>query len=75
MVLVLVGKDYFAILFTNSKEMQRAVANLAWLLGITMVLNSVQPVISGLLSILLDFLHANNGTDFVRYFSIFFSSL
>ncbi|KAK4350875.1 hypothetical protein RND71_030188 [Anisodus tanguticus] len=30
-----------------SKEMQEAVADLAYLLGITMVLNSVQPVISG----------------------------
>lgn len=47
MVLVLVARNHFAILFTNSKEMQQAVARLAGLLGITMVLNSVQPVISG----------------------------
>ncbi|CAI0403220.1 unnamed protein product [Linum tenue] len=47
MVVVLVSKDYFAIIFTNSQEMQRAVSKLAFLLGITMVLNSVQPVISG----------------------------
>ncbi|CAL1371174.1 unnamed protein product [Linum trigynum] len=47
MVVVLISKDYFAIIFTNSQEMQRAVSKLAFLLGITMVLNSVQPVISG----------------------------
>ncbi|XP_022958965.1 protein DETOXIFICATION 34 [Cucurbita moschata] len=45
--LILATKDYFAIIFTDSKEMQEAVSNLAFLLGITMVLNSVQPVISG----------------------------
>ena len=47
MVLILVARDYFAVIFTNSKELQQAVARLAWLLGITMMLNSVQPVISG----------------------------
>ncbi|KAJ8442031.1 hypothetical protein Cgig2_007869 [Carnegiea gigantea] len=47
MVIILVTKNHFAIIFTNSIELQRAVAKLAWLLGITMVLNSVQPVISG----------------------------
>lgn len=48
MVIILITKDYFAIIFTSSAELQRAVAKLAFLLGITMVLNSVQPVISGL---------------------------
>ncbi|XP_071723993.1 protein DETOXIFICATION 35-like [Rutidosis leptorrhynchoides] len=47
MVVILLAKDYFAIIFTSSKSLQRAVAKLAYLLGITMVLNSVQPVISG----------------------------
>lgn len=47
MILVLAVRNHLAILFTNSKDLQRAVADLAWLLGITMVLNSVQPVISG----------------------------
>lgn len=47
MVIVLVARDHLAIIFSNSKEMQEAVADLAYLLGITMVLNSVQPVISG----------------------------
>ncbi|KAL9661303.1 hypothetical protein QQ045_026127 [Rhodiola kirilowii] len=47
MVLILVFKDSFAIIFTDSKDIQRAVSKLAILLGLTMVLNSVQPVISG----------------------------
>ncbi|XP_062090365.1 protein DETOXIFICATION 34 [Humulus lupulus] len=45
--LILFTKDDFAIIFTESKEMQEAVSRLASLLGITMILNSVQPVISG----------------------------
>ena len=46
-IIVLLTRNHFAIIFTSSGEMQRAVAHMAWLLGITMVLNSVQPVISG----------------------------
>ncbi|CAK7337030.1 unnamed protein product [Dovyalis caffra] len=49
MVVLLITKDYFAIIFTSSKDMQVAVSKLAFLLAITMVLNSVQPVISGTL--------------------------
>lgn len=45
--IILVAKDHFAIIFTGDKEMQRAVSRLAFLLSITMILNSVQPVISG----------------------------
>ncbi|WCJ22768.1 MATE efflux family protein [Euphorbia peplus] len=44
---VLIAKDHFAIIFTDSIEMRKAVSRLAYLLGITMILNSVQPVISG----------------------------
>ncbi|CAI9092274.1 OLC1v1027474C3 [Oldenlandia corymbosa var. corymbosa] len=47
MVAVLLARNHFAIIFTDSKDMQKAVADLAGLLGITMVLNSIQPVISG----------------------------
>uniref|UniRef100_A0A5B6YYX7 MATE efflux family protein n=1 Tax=Davidia involucrata TaxID=16924 RepID=A0A5B6YYX7_DAVIN len=47
MVAVMATKNHFAAIFTDSKEMQQAVAHLANLLAITMVLNSVQPVISG----------------------------
>lgn len=47
MIVVLVTRNHLSIIFTDSKDMQRAVAHLSGLLGITMVLNSVQPVISG----------------------------
>ncbi|XP_010448397.1 PREDICTED: protein DETOXIFICATION 35 [Camelina sativa] len=47
MVAIIIARDHFAIIFTSSKVIQRAVSKLAYLLGITMVLNSVQPVISG----------------------------
>ncbi|KAH9677649.1 protein DETOXIFICATION 35 [Citrus sinensis] len=47
MIIILLTKDYFAIIFTSSKELQRAASKIAFLLGITMVLNSVQPVLSG----------------------------
>ncbi|KAK4571511.1 hypothetical protein RGQ29_030086 [Quercus rubra] len=47
MVVILITKDYFAVIFTSSTELQEAVSRLAILLGVTMVLNSVQPVISG----------------------------
>ncbi|XP_061996233.1 protein DETOXIFICATION 35-like [Rosa rugosa] len=45
--IILAAKDHFAIIFTSSKELQHAVSRLAILLSVTMVLNSVQPVISG----------------------------
>ncbi|XP_004240723.1 protein DETOXIFICATION 35 isoform X2 [Solanum lycopersicum] len=47
MVIVMVAREHLAIIFTSSKDMQQAVGDLSYLLGITMVLNSVQPVISG----------------------------
>ncbi|KAL0905140.1 hypothetical protein M5K25_027322 [Dendrobium thyrsiflorum] len=47
MVVILAARDYFPVLFTSDKEMQQAVTRIAYLLGITMVLNSIQPVISG----------------------------
>ncbi|PQQ20626.1 transparent testa 12 [Prunus yedoensis var. nudiflora] len=47
MIVILITKDYFSVIFTSNAELQQAVAKLAFLLGITMVLNSVQPVISG----------------------------
>nr|KYP64229.1 Protein TRANSPARENT TESTA 12 [Cajanus cajan] len=45
--IILITKDHFAIIFTKSKDMMKAVSKLAGLLGVTMVLNSIQPVISG----------------------------
>ncbi|RVW42029.1 Protein detoxification 34 [Vitis vinifera] len=47
MVVVLLARDYIAFIFTSNKEMQEAVSNLAYLLGATMLLNSMQPVLSG----------------------------
>ncbi|XP_039135484.1 protein DETOXIFICATION 34-like isoform X3 [Dioscorea cayenensis subsp. rotundata] len=47
MVIILAARDYFAVIFTSDKELQRAVAHIAYLLAVTMVLNSIQPVISG----------------------------
>ncbi|CAI9762430.1 unnamed protein product [Fraxinus pennsylvanica] len=47
MIIVLATRNHFAIIFTHSEPMQRAVARLSVLLGVTMLLNSVQPVISG----------------------------
>ncbi|XP_022147464.1 protein DETOXIFICATION 34-like [Momordica charantia] len=44
---VVATKDYFSLIFTDSERMQQAVSHLAFLLGATMLLNSVQPVISG----------------------------
>lgn len=49
MAIVIVAKDHFAVFFTDSVKMQKAVSNLAYLLAATMLLNSVQPVISGTL--------------------------
>ncbi|KAL0341358.1 UNVERIFIED_CONTAM: protein DETOXIFICATION 35 [Sesamum radiatum] len=47
MIMVLTTRNQLAMIFTNSKEMQKAVAQLSGFLGVTMLLNSVQPVISG----------------------------
>ncbi|GMN44562.1 hypothetical protein TIFTF001_013748 [Ficus carica] len=47
MIIILITKNKLAFIYTNDKELQQAVSHLAYLLGITMLLNSVQPVISG----------------------------
>ncbi|CAL5000505.1 unnamed protein product [Urochloa decumbens] len=47
MALVLVFRDSFSVIFTSDADLRRAVSKIAALLGLTMVLNSVQPVISG----------------------------
>ncbi|KAL0359259.1 UNVERIFIED_CONTAM: protein DETOXIFICATION 35 [Sesamum angustifolium] len=47
MIMVLATRNQLAMIFTNSKEMQKAVAQVSGFLGVTMLLNSVQPVISG----------------------------
>ncbi|XP_022887084.1 protein DETOXIFICATION 35-like [Olea europaea var. sylvestris] len=47
MIIVLATRNYLGLIYTNSENLIRAVAHLSGLLGITMLLNSVQPVISG----------------------------
>ncbi|XP_057530901.1 protein DETOXIFICATION 35-like isoform X2 [Amaranthus tricolor] len=47
MFLLFVAGDKIISIYTNSDELHQAVAKLAWLLDLSMLLNSVQPVISG----------------------------
>ncbi|CAN4087709.1 unnamed protein product [Withania somnifera] len=47
MIVVLAVRNHLAILFTEDEVLIQAVSQLAWFLGVTMLLNSVQPVISG----------------------------
>eukprot|EP01018_Ginkgo_biloba_P024617 Gb_40010 [translate_table: standard] len=47
MGIILVTRNEFAVAFTNSKEVAKVVSGLATLLGLTMLLDSVQPVLSG----------------------------
>ncbi|KAK4746254.1 hypothetical protein SAY87_012566 [Trapa incisa] len=47
MVLVLVTRDYFPHLFTSSSAVAAETTDLAILLGVTVLLNSLQPVLSG----------------------------
>ncbi|CAO2163896.1 unnamed protein product [Urochloa humidicola] len=47
MVLVLVFRNSFSVIFTSDPDLRRAIAKIAGLLGLTMVLNSIQTVISG----------------------------
>jgi MATE family multidrug resistance protein len=47
MALVLIFRDSFSIIFTSDDRLRRAVSRIAGLLGLTMVLNSVQPVVTG----------------------------
>ena len=48
MIIVFLSKDNLAIIFTDSKDMQLAVADLAYLLGLMMVINSAAQVMSGI---------------------------
>eukprot|EP01018_Ginkgo_biloba_P034248 Gb_24164 [translate_table: standard] len=47
MVVILITKGRFAVIFTDSKAVMKAVSGMTLLLSVTMVLNSVQPVLSG----------------------------
>lgn len=47
MAIVLGTRDYFPYLFTSSEAVAEETTQLATLLGITVLLNSLQPVLSG----------------------------
>ncbi|XP_050126709.1 protein DETOXIFICATION 33-like [Malus sylvestris] len=47
MIVVYTTRDYFPYLFTNSEAVAEETTKLAILLGITVLLNSLQPVLSG----------------------------
>jgi Na+-driven multidrug efflux pump len=47
MALVLATRGQFPAIFTGDRQLQKAVSSIAYLLAVTMVLNSIQPVISG----------------------------
>ncbi|XVE69958.1 hypothetical protein DITRI_Ditri10aG0033100 [Diplodiscus trichospermus] len=47
MIVVLATKDYFPYLFTNSDAVAEETTKLSTLLGFTVLLNSLQPVLSG----------------------------
>ncbi|KAG1361375.1 protein DETOXIFICATION 34 [Cocos nucifera] len=64
MITILGTRNSFSIIFTEDKDLQRAVADIAYLLGITMLLNSVQPVISGNLG-WHDLWNRNSDIDFI----------
>ncbi|OMP01320.1 Multi antimicrobial extrusion protein [Corchorus olitorius] len=46
-VIILILRDKVALIFTSSSDVLREVDRLSYLLGITILLNSVQPVLSG----------------------------
>ncbi|GLT74418.1 hypothetical protein SLA2020_462190 [Shorea laevis] len=46
-VLIMALRDKVALIFTSSSDVLEAVNNLSYLLGVTILLNSVQPVLSG----------------------------
>ena len=47
LVVVLTTRDYFPYLFTSSDAGAKETTKLALLLGVTVLLNSLQPVLSG----------------------------
>lgn len=47
MILILTTKGYFPYLFTSSDDVAKETTKLAALLGFTVLLNSLQPVLSG----------------------------
>lgn len=48
-VLIILFKENVALIFTSSKDVLQEVNNLSYLLAITILFNSIQPVLSGYL--------------------------
>lgn len=46
-VLIMIFHDQFAYIFTSSSSVLQAVDGMSYLLAVTILLNSVQPVLSG----------------------------
>ncbi|KAG6674461.1 hypothetical protein I3843_15G039200 [Carya illinoinensis] len=46
-ILILIARDKIAYIFTSSSDVVQAVDSMSYLLGVTILLNSVQPVLSG----------------------------
>ena len=50
-VLIMIFHDEFALMFTSSSDVLETVNKLSFLLAVTILLNSVQPVLSGKIDI------------------------
>ena len=46
-IVIVATRTYFPVLFASSKELQKAVAEMAYLLIVAVFLSSIQPVIIG----------------------------
>ncbi|KAM7252916.1 hypothetical protein ACFE04_025534 [Oxalis oulophora] len=46
-LLILISRDKIALIFTSTHDVLQAVDNLSYLLAVTILLNSVQPILSG----------------------------
>jgi multidrug resistance protein, MATE family len=46
-VVILLCRDYISYIFTEGDDVSRAVAQLSPLLAVTLILNGIQPVLSG----------------------------
>ncbi|XP_010270616.1 PREDICTED: protein DETOXIFICATION 33-like [Nelumbo nucifera] len=47
MLVILITRTSFPVLFTNDEQVRKEVSRISWFLGLTIVLESVQPVLSG----------------------------
>ncbi|KAJ7969901.1 Protein DETOXIFICATION [Quillaja saponaria] len=47
LIVILLARDYLGLIFTNSEDMQRGIARLAYLLAISLVIGSASQVLAG----------------------------